>query len=59
MTAYALAMPRVATGGPKFDRDRLVTIARDWWEECREIMQTACPFVPVPSPIREALSLLH
>ena len=56
MTAFALSMPRVATGGPKFDRDRIRRIARDWWTECREILDSACPFIPVPSPVREALA---
>jgi hypothetical protein len=49
-------MPRIGTGGPKFDRDRVIRIARDWWEDCRQIMAAACPFIPVPSPVREALA---
>lgn len=59
MSAYAaaapLALPRIAFKRPKFDRDRLVEITRDWWVECKAIMQAACPFIPVPSPIRESL----
>lgn len=54
-----MSMPRIAratTGGPKWDRDRVARAARDWWDECRQIMQAACPFVPVPSPVREALA---
>jgi hypothetical protein len=51
-------MPRIATGGPKFDRERLIRVARDWWEECREILARSCPFIPVPSPVREALALI-
>lgn len=58
MTSLAISLPRIATGGPKFDRDRVVRIARDWWEDCRQIMAAACPFVPVPSPVREALQNL-
>ncbi len=61
MSAYAaspaLTMPRVGFKRPKFDRDRLIEITRDWWVECKEIMQRACPFIAVPSPIREALLL--
>jgi hypothetical protein len=56
MIAHALTLPRIATGGPKFDRDRLSRIARDWWQECREILNRACPVVPVPSPVRELLA---
>ncbi len=59
MSAYAPALPlttpRLAFKRPKFDRDRLIEITRDWWLECKAIMQAACPFIPVPSPIREAL----
>ncbi|HRC08321.1 MAG TPA: hypothetical protein PLV41_08905 [Miltoncostaeales bacterium] len=59
MSAYAaapaLTMPRVGFKRPKFDRDRLIEITRDWWVECKEIMQRACPLIIIPSPIREAL----
>lgn len=58
MTAYAIGLPRPATGGPKFDRDRVARRARDWWNDCKEITQAACPFVPVPSSIRGALARL-
>jgi hypothetical protein len=51
-------LPRTATGGPRFDRERVERAARDWWQECREILGRACPFVPVPSPVREALAHL-
>jgi hypothetical protein len=56
VSTYAISLPRAATGGPKFDKDRVVRIARDWWDDCRQIMQAACPFIPVPSPVREALA---
>lgn len=59
MSAYAhaapVALPRIGFKRPKFDRDRIVQITRDWWVECKSIMQRACPFVAVPSPVREAL----
>jgi len=59
MSAHAHALPlatsRTAFKRPKFDRDRLIEITRDWWTECKAIMQAACPFVAVPSPVREAL----
>jgi hypothetical protein len=57
--SYALALPRAATGGLRFDRDRLARAARDWWADCRVILQPACPFVPVPSPVREALARIE
>jgi hypothetical protein len=56
MTTLAYRLPRAATGGPRFDRDRMRRAARDWWEECRAILQRACPLVAVPSPVREALA---
>ncbi len=60
MSSYAaampLSMPRVAFKRPKFDKDRLFEITRDWWVECKAILQSACPLIMVPSPIREALS---
>ncbi len=60
MSAYAsaapYALPRIAFKRPKFDKDRVIEITRDWWVECKEIMQRACPLIMVPSPIREALS---
>jgi len=59
MTSYAMSLPRAATGGPRFDRDRVTRAARDWWGDCRAILQRACPFVPVPSPVREALAHLR
>jgi len=34
-------------------------ITRDWWAECKEILQRACPFIAVPSPVREALAALR
>lgn len=55
MTSYAISLPRAATGGPKFDRDRVARMAHDWWNDCKKIKQAACPFIPVPSPVREAL----
>ena len=59
MSAYAHALPlsgpRVAFKRPKFDRDRVIEITRDWWVECKKIMQTACPLIIVPSPVRELL----
>jgi hypothetical protein len=59
MSAYAaaapLTLPRIAFKRPKFDRDRAMRVTRDWWVVCKEIMQSACPFIMVPSPIREAL----
>ena len=60
MSAYAAAapmtLPRIAFKRPRFDRDRVFEITRDWWVECKVIMQAACPFVAVPSPIRESLA---
>ncbi len=60
MSSYAaampLSMPRVAFKRPKLDKDRLFEITRDWWVECKAILQSACPLIMVPSPIREALS---
>lgn len=53
--ALPLSMPRIGFKRPKFDRDQLIQITRDWWVECKAIMQAACPFIPVPSPLREAL----
>ncbi len=57
MSSYAptLALPRIAFKSPKFDKDRLIEITRDWWVECKDIMQRACPLIMVPSPVREAL----
>lgn len=59
MSSYAhalpLSVPRIAFKRPKFDKDRLIEITRDWWVECKQIMQRACPFIAVPSPVREAL----
>jgi hypothetical protein len=59
MSAYAaaapLALPRIAFKRPKFDRDRAIEITRDWWVECKAILQAACPLIMVPSPIRESL----
>lgn len=61
MSAYAaapsLTLPRIAFKRPKFDKDRMIEITRDWWVECKDIMQRACPLIIVPSPIREALHL--
>lgn len=51
-----MPMPRARTGGPRFDKDRAREIAHDWWEECKAILQAACPLIMVPSPIREALA---
>jgi hypothetical protein len=51
VTALALPAPRAATGGPRWDRDRV----RDWWSDCREILAGACPLIDVPSPVREVL----
>ena len=60
MSAYAaaapLALPRIAFKRPKFDRDRLVEITRDWWVECKDILQRASPLIMVPSPLRDALA---
>ena len=58
MSAHVLPLstPRVAFKRPRFDRDRIVEITRDWWIECKAIMQAACPLIIVPSPIREALA---
>ncbi|MBI2684007.1 MAG: hypothetical protein HYX33_01220 [Actinobacteria bacterium] len=53
--AYALPRMRAATGGP---RERVREAVRDWWAECKAIIAAACPFIPVPSPVREALALL-
>ena len=58
MTSYAMPLSRAATGGPRFDRDRVKRVAVDWWADCRAILQRACPLVPVPSPVREALAHL-
>ena len=59
MSAYAaaapLTLPRIAFKRPKFDRDRAIKITRDWWIECKAIMQQACPLITIPSPIRESL----
>ena len=55
MSAYAHAMPRVGFKRPKFDRDRVIEITRDWWVECKAIMRAACPLIMVPSPVRELL----
>ena len=58
MSAHVLPLStaRVAFKRPRFDRDRIVEITRDWWIECKAIMQAACPLIIVPSPIREALA---
>jgi hypothetical protein len=58
MTSYALSLPRAATGGPRRTRDRATRVARDWWVDCKAILQSACPLVAVPSPVREALAHL-
>lgn len=59
MSSYAAApartLPRTGFKRPKFDRDRFMRITRDWWEECKTIMQRACPLIMVPSPVRETL----
>ena len=59
MSAYAaaapLTLPRIAFKRPKFDRDRAIKITRDWWIECKAIMQRACPLITIPSPIRESM----
>jgi hypothetical protein len=57
MSTAAIALPRVSTGGPRWDRERVRKLASDWWKDCREILARACPFVPVPSPVRERLAL--
>jgi hypothetical protein len=60
MSTYAAApglrIPRIAFKRPKFDKDRLIEITRDWWVECKAILQTACPLIIIPSPIRECLA---
>ena len=53
--ARALTLPRIAFKRPKFDREGFMRITRDWWEECKTIMQRACPLIMVPSPVRETL----
>jgi hypothetical protein len=56
VTALAAALPRVATGGPRFDRDRVDRLARDAWQNLQEILARACPPFSAPSPVREALA---
>jgi len=56
VTALAAALPRAATGGPRFDRDRVRGLARDAWRDLQEILARACPPFAVPSPVREALA---
>ncbi len=61
MSSYAAAPaftgPRSGFKRPKLDRDRLLRITRDWWVECKKIMQRACPLIIVPSPVRETLGV--
>ncbi len=55
--AHAFTGPRLGFKRPKLDRDRLLRITRDWWAECKTIMQRACPLITVPSPVRETLGV--
>jgi hypothetical protein len=54
--APTLTAPRIGFKRPKLDRDRILRITRDWWAECKKIMQRACPLITVPSPVRETLA---
>jgi len=55
--APGLTVPRIGFKRPKLDRDRLLRITRDWWVECKKILQRACPLIIVPSPVRETLGV--
>jgi hypothetical protein len=55
--APTLAVPRIGFKRPRLDRDRFMRITRDWWVECKKILQRACPLIIVPSPVRETLGV--
>jgi hypothetical protein len=56
MSTLAYSLPRAATGGPRFSRDRVEAIAEDAWTRFTEILGRACPMITVPSPVRKALA---
>jgi hypothetical protein len=54
----SIALTRVVFRPPKFDKEKFMIYIGDRWKEWKEIVQRACPFIPVPSPLRESLAAL-
>jgi hypothetical protein len=59
MSSHALSLgPAVRTGGPCFDRDRWNRAVQHHCTELKAISARACPDLPAPSPVREALGVI-